>query len=540
MRRALAALVGSLSLALGLPSAAGAEPAVLGPFDGRPDAIVDLGSDEGARLVRAAWRYRDANLVAADFRAAGADLRPSGMPVKTLDIAPKPGTAAFDGPGWEAIAATSLTARRGTGRFALGWYRVALTIPERVGAFDPTGSTAVFEIVVDDYAEVWVGGTLPRAVGQRGGSIVGGFNVPSRVVVARDARPGQRIEVAVLAINGPISDPPANFIWIRSATLDFYRPRPPASVGHVVRVDPALDAIVPATARVEKLATGFTFTEGPVWMPDGSLVFSDPNDNRIYRWTPDGALGVFRTKSGYAGTDIAEYRQPGSNGLALDGEGRLVMAEHGNRRITRLEKNGVLTVLVDRYDGQRLNSPNDVVVKSDGAVYFTDPPFGLPAFHDDPRRELPWSGIYRYHDGRLVLLSTDLDGPNGLAFSPDERFLYVANWDPRHKVVMRYEVAADGTLVNGRVFFDVTRAPGEEALDGLKVDRAGHVYVSGPGGVWIVSPDGTHLGTIQLPEVPANFAWGDADGRTLYLTARTGLYRIRLAIPGAPPRHARP
>jgi gluconolactonase len=233
-------------------------------------------------------------------------------------------------------------------------------------------------------------------------------------------------------------------------------------------------------------------------------------------------------KSGYSGANIGEYRQPGSNGLTLDAEGRLTVAEHGNRRISRLEPKGQVSVLADRYEGKRLNSPNDLVYKSDGALYFTDPPFGLPRVYDDPRKELAYTGVFRLKDGKLTLLTTDLKGPNGIAFSPDERRLYVANWDEQHKVVMRYDVNADGTLENGRVFFDMTSATGEEALDGVKVDRAGNLFVSGPGGVWVLSPDGAHLGTIRGPELAANMAWGDDDGKTLYLTARSGLYRLRI------------
>jgi gluconolactonase len=230
--------------------------------------------------------------------------------------------------------------------------------------------------------------------------------------------------------------------------------------------------------------------------------------------------------------DIGEYTQPGSNGLAIDSDGRLTIAEHGNRRVTRIEKTGVVTVLADRYEGKRLNSPNDLVYKSDGTLYFTDPPFGLPRTYDDPRKELAYSGVFRWSQGELRLVANDLRGPNGLAFSPDEKYLYVTNWDVSRKVVMRYAVAPDGTLGEGVEFFDMTNATGEEALDGIKVDRDGNLFVSGPGGVWILSAGGRHLGTIRAPELPANLAWGDADGRTLYLTARTGLYRIRLEIPG--------
>jgi gluconolactonase len=359
-------------------------------------------------------------------------------------------------------------------------------------------------------------------------------------VLGRGVRPGQQFQIAILGMNGPVSDAPGNFIWVRSATLDFHKADPGVlekdAGGHVVRLDPAIDAVVPTGARLDRVARGFTFTEGPVWVRAGGyLLFSDPNANTIYRWSPDGQVSVFRTKSGYTGIDVGEYGQPGSNGLTLDREGRLTIAEHGNRRVTRLERNGTLTVLADSYEGKRLNSPNDLVYRSDGALFFTDPPFGLPRFADDPRKELAYSGVFALVDGRLKLASTDLAGPNGLALSPDERFLYVGNWDPKRKVVMRYEVAGDGALSNGVVFCDLTDAAGEEAIDGVKVDSEGNVYVSGPGGLRIYSAEGRHLGTIVGPEHPHNFAWGDEDGKSLYLCARTGVYRIRLAVAGVRP-----
>jgi gluconolactonase len=535
-RSAAAASAAMLALCGTFARSAAALPATLGRPLGRPDAMVDLRTAAGARFVHAEWRYSDARIVAAEGRTVGDDLKPSGAPIETYDVTPKAGAKDFDDHGWAAIEPESLDVRRSTGKVCFNWYRTGITIPARIGTFDPTGSTVVFEVVVDDYAEVWVDGKVAPALGQVGGTVAAGFNAPNRVVVGRDVRPGQRFQLAVFGMNGPVSASPDNFIWIRSATLDFFRPTPGENVGQVVRVDPALDEIVPEEPRIEKLAGGFLFVEGPVWVRDGGyLLFSDPNDNRIYRWTPDGELSVFRTKSGYAGADIAEYGQPGSNGLTLDREGRLTIDEHGNRRVTRLERNGQVTVLADRYGGKRLNSPNDLVYKSDGALYFTDPPFGLPKFYDDPRKELPYSGVFRWKDGTLALLAKDLQGPNGLAFSPDERFLYVSNWDVEKKVVMRYPVAADGTLGSGEIFFDMTSEPGEIALDGLKVDQRGNVYVSGPGGVWIISAAGKHLGTIEAPELPANFAWGDDDGRTLYMTARTGLYRLRLAVAGVRP-----
>jgi gluconolactonase len=356
-------------------------------------------------------------------------------------------------------------------------------------------------------------------------------------------KPGQKIQLAVFGINGPLSSPPSNFIYVRSARLDVYPGTPgpiaitPAEVNvQVIRKDPALDGIVGPNPKIWKLAEGFAFTEGPIWIPsEKALLFSDPNRNTIYRYVPDGArLAVFRTPSGYSGADIAEYGQPGSNGLTLDRQGLLTIDQHGNHRVARLEKDGTETVLADKYRGKRLNSPNDLVYRSDGTLYFTDPPFGLPKFFDDPRKELAFSGVYALTpDGKLLLLADDLTGPNGIAFSPDEKFLYVGNWDEKKKVVQRYPVRADGSVGKGELFFDMTAAPGEDAIDGIKVDEKGNVYVSGPGGLWILSAEGRHLGTIVGPKHPHNFAWGDEDGRTLYLCAQSGLYKVRLGIPGA-------
>ena len=514
------------------------------PF-GRPDAVVDLASREGVQVVNGQWRYHDVRIVDTDSRTVGPDLKPSGAPSKTYDYAPHAGAADFDDSQWEAIDATTLDQRRSTAKVCFNWYRINITIPERIANLETAGSTVALEIVIDDYAEVWVDGKMPRVLGQPGGPVIKGFNAPNRLIIARHVKPGERIQLAVFGINGPISYSPQNFIWIKSATLDFYK-SPKVAIddtpAQVLRKDPALDEIVPGDAKIEKLAGGFLFTEGPIWVPrtedtDGYLLFSDPNNNLIYRWTQDGQLSIFMTKSGYRGVDIGEYGQPGSNGLTLDKQGRLTINQHGNRRVVRMEKNGQLTVLADRYEGKRLNSPNDLVYKSDGALYFTDPPFGLPKFFDDPRKELPYSGVFRVSpDSKIVqLLTNELSGPNGLAFSPDEKYFYVDNWDEKKKIIMRYEVNPDGTLSNRKVFFDMTSAEGEDALDGMKIDQKGNLYVSGPSGLWIISPEGKHLGTIVGPEHPHNFAWGDDDGKTLYLCAKTGLYRIRLNIPGTRP-----
>ncbi len=535
--RAVSALAALCIAALALPLAAQVTQDV--PFR-RPDAIVDLRTTEGAQLVRGEWRYHDADVVAVSHHAVGPDLKPSGPPNRTYDLEPKAGAAGFDDSTWPVVAATLLEERRSNGRLSFGWYRFPITVPAQVGSTPTQGATLVFEIVVDDYSEVWVDGKLATPLGASGSGAIRGWNAPNRVVLTRDARPGQVFQVAVFGANGPLSDPPGNYVWIRSATLDVHSAASVAAstpaVGKVERLQPVVDAIVPRDARIEHIASGFLFTEGPIWHPDGYLLFSDPDANTIYRYAVDGTVTPFRTKSGYTGTNIGEYHQPGSNGLTLDAEGRLTIDEHGRRRVVRLEKNGLITPLAEHFDGQRLNSPNDLVYKSDGSLYITDPPFGLPKVFDDPRKETPFSGVYRLANGTLTLLTKELTGPNGIAFSPDERWLYVSNWDVQHKVIMRYPVRPDGTLGKGTVFVDATTShPGEQAWDGLKVDRDGNLYAAGPGGIWIVAPDGTHLGTIAPPETPANMAWGDADGRTLYITARTGLYRVRLNIPGIRP-----
>ena len=499
-----------------MTTAIAAAPAVRLPgppelLPGRPDAIVDLQTDGGAALVGGEWRYADARVEEIDFvELAGPDapdpLGPGTVPNRTYDVVPHAQAAGFDDSDWQRLAPSDTMRRLSAGRVCFNWYRIDVTIPERVGAFDPTGATVVFEVVVDDYAEVWVNGEMPLALGLTGGQVVAGFNAPNRVVLTRDARPGDRFQIAVFGINGPISASPRNYIWMRTATLDFY-------------------ALEREDARIERVAGGFEFTEGPVWSPDGALLFSSPNTNTIYRLDPeDERVTVFRPKSGYAGVDIGRYPQPGPNGLAFSPDGLLTICQHGNRRVIRVNPHGDTSVLADRYDGRRLNSPNDLVYHSDGTLFFTDPPFGLPDTFEDPERELPFSGVFRVRDGELSLVTDELRGPNGIALSPDERHLYVGNWDPERKVVMRYDLAGGA----GEVFYDMTDAPGEDAIDGLAVDRDGTLYVCGPGGIWVLSPEGERLDLVELPESPHNLAWGDADGRALYITALTSIYRMRL------------
>jgi gluconolactonase len=506
---------------------------------GRPDAVVDLQADEGAALVGGQWRATDARIEEIEFvEIAGPDaadpLGPGEVANRAYDVLPHAQAIDFDDSGWDRLAPADTMRRRSSGRVCFNWYRIDVTIPERAGSFDPTGSTVVFEVAIDDYAEVWVDGAMPLALGMTGGQVVAGFNAPNRVLLTRDARPGDRFQIAVFGINGPISASPANYIWMRTATLDFYAPQRASAAEQVPvvveRDDPRLDAIVPQDVRVERVAGGFEFTEGPVWSPDGALLFSSPNTNAIYRLDPDaGRVTVFRSKSGYAGVDIGRYHQPGSNGLTFSPDGLLAICQHGNRRIIRVNPHGDVTLLADRYEGKRLNSPNDLVYRSDGTLYLTDPPFGLPDGFDDPARELPFSGVFKARDGIVTLVTDELDGPNGLAFSPDERYLYVGNWDPERKIVMRYEIDAAGDPVgSGEVFHDMTEAPGEDAIDGIKVDEGGNVYVCGPGGIWVLSPRGERLGLVALPEDPHNLAWGEADGRALYITAMTSVYRMHL------------
>ena len=513
---------------------------------GNPDATIDLATKDGVDLVKGQWRYSDTKIIQVDFKAAGPDKQPTGKPIKTYDFAPHAGVANFDDSKWEKIEPTTLDVRRSTGRLCFNWYRINITVPPRAGDVDLAGTTAVFETSIDDYAEIWVDGELSRALGQSGGSVVKGWNAANRLIVSRSVQPGQRIQLAIFGANGPLSNPPTNYIWMREAKLEFYKGGvapvaiTPSEVNvEVIRKDPGLDAIVPPNPKIFKIAEGFKFTEGPVWDRNGGfLLFSDPNNNTIYKYSPkgNGQLTVFREKSGYEGADIAEYTQPGSNGLTLDQQGLLTIDQHGNRRVVRLEPDGQLTVLADKFEGKRLNSPNDLVYRSDGTLYFTDPPFGLPKFFKDPRKELSFSGVFMVKEpGRVVLATKDLNGPNGLAFSPDEKFFYVDNWEDNRKIVMRYEVQPDGSLKNGKLFFDMTKAPGEDACDGMKIDRAGNLYVSGPGGLWILSPHGKHLGTIVGPKHPHNFTWGDGDGKTLYMCARSGLYRMRFNIEGIRP-----
>lgn len=307
------------------------------------------------------------------------------------------------------------------------------------------------------------------------------------------------------------------------------------TIGSVVREDARLDALVSPEAKIEVLASGFEWSEGPIWMPEAQcLLFSDIPRNSIYRWSEAAGLTLWMRPSGYTG--VADYgAEPGSNGLARDPQGRLVLCEHGDRRISVLTTDGGKLTLADRYRGKRLNSPNDVVFKSDGAMYFTDPPYGLPNRWDDPLRELEFCGVYRLSpSGELCLLTAEMSRPNGLAFSPDERTLYVANSDPERALWMAYDVLPDGSVANGRVFVDVTSMVGQwpGLPDGMKVDCHGNLFATGPGGVHVYDPTGELLGRIDTGIATANCAWGE-DGSTLFLASDMYVCRIRTRTRGA-------
>lgn len=303
------------------------------------------------------------------------------------------------------------------------------------------------------------------------------------------------------------------------------------STGEVIFIKKSMSKIAAKDAKIEKVADGFKFTEGPVWHKDGYLLFSDIPSNVIHKYTPKEGVSIYIENSGFVGSG-EEKEGPGSNGLTLDGSGNLIICQHGARQVVKFDQAGNYIPLARQFGGKRLNSPNDAAVKSDGSIFFTDPPWGLAKLDDDPEKELEFQGVFRLKKGNLELIDGELKRPNGIAFSPDEEYLYVTDTDGDHKFYYRYEVDEDGNISNRTLFFDASGMKEKGGPDGIKVDKKGNCYFTGPGGVLVITPKGEHIGTIAPPELPANIGWGGKDGKTLFMTCRTGLYSINLKIEG--------
>ena len=310
----------------------------------------------------------------------------------------------------------------------------------------------------------------------------------------------------------------------------------PRTLGHIDGLDATFADLVAKDAVIELLvADTFEWAEGPVWLPkEKAVLFSDIPRNMAWKWTPGVGIERFLQPSGYTGKEPFAGREPGCNGLALDKEGTLILCQHGDRRVAKLVDKKFVT-LADKYDGKRLNSPNDLVIHSTGDIYFTDPPYGLPGQMKDQAKELDFQGVYRLaKDGKVTLLTKEMSRPNGIALSPDEKTLYVANSDPEKAVWMSFPVKDDGTLGEGKLFFDSTKSVGPKnpgLPDGMKVDKSGNVWATGPGGVLVFSAAGKHLGTLATGVPTANCGWGD-DGSTLYITADKNLCRVKTKVKG--------
>lgn len=307
-----------------------------------------------------------------------------------------------------------------------------------------------------------------------------------------------------------------------------------AAFGSVDRRAPEFDALVAPGVEMEKLADGFDWSEGPVWMrKTKEVLFSDVPQNKIYSWSEKEGLKVFLEPSGYTGR-LFKFREPGSNGLTTDRGGRLLICQHGDRCISRLNDDGTFEPLIDYYAGRRFNSPNDLTLAYNGNLYFTDPPYGLEGGNQSPLKELMFNGVYlRRPSGEVVLLTSKIQFPNGIALSPDEKTLYVAQSDSKAPTITAFPINKDGTVGEGKVFFDTSTVGSNGAPDGLKVDEHGNIWTSGPGGILVISPEGKLLGVLNTGQATANCGWGGSDGRTLYITADAYLLRIRTLSRGA-------
>lgn len=304
------------------------------------------------------------------------------------------------------------------------------------------------------------------------------------------------------------------------------------TIGSVERIDTSLDDLIDPSATLEVLSEGYEWSEGPVWVDsEKMLLFSDVPMNTVYKWTEENGTEVYLKPSGYTGESSSNSAEEGSNGLALDGKGKLVLCQHGDRRLAAMDAplnapQAIFTTLADQYDGKKFNSPNDVAIRRNGDYFFTDPPYGLPK---NLNQEIPFQGVYKLSEGTVTLLVDSLTRPNGLAFSPDEKTLVIANSDPAKAIWYAFELTPDDSLVNGRIFHDATAAAKTEPglPDGLKIDRQGNIFATGPGGVWIFNKDGKLLGKIKVPVPTANCAFS-ADEKTLFLTADNYLLRLKM------------
>jgi gluconolactonase len=314
----------------------------------------------------------------------------------------------------------------------------------------------------------------------------------------------------------------------------------PATIGSIDRKDPKIDQLIPKDAKIEVLAGGFKWTEGPVWdKKDNALLFTDIPNNRVVRWSAKDGVKDFLKPSGYTGKEPFKGYEPGANGLTFDKDGSLILCQHGDRRVARLKSRdgvtGTFEVLAEKYMGKRLNSPNDLVFAKNGDLYFTDPPYGLPGQMKDPAKELDFQGVYRLNPkGELTLLTKEMSRPNGIGLSPDEKTLYVANSDPDKAIWMAFPIQADGKLGAGKVIHDATAEAkaGKPGLpDGLKVDQKGNIFATGPDGVFVFTPDLAYLGKIVIGDRNANCAFGD-DGSMLYICANDKLVRVKTTTKG--------